>query len=170
MLNSIGISVELKNEVFMQLVKQLNSNPKVDSTRRGWELLAILLAFIIPSDPEVVSILTRFVESCNDPLLDPPEFVCSKYAKHCLKRIQLPINFLKLTVESVQQARYNIFYPSLFGTSLEELMDHQKDKFPHLQIPWIEDVLINMIYELRGERTEGLFRITADPDLMQTGR
>ncbi|CAD5209661.1 unnamed protein product [Bursaphelenchus xylophilus] len=159
----------LKNEVYLQLVKQLSNNPKIDSLRRGWELLAIMLSFCIPNDPDVVHEVTTFVERCSDPLLDPSEFFCSKYAKHCFKRIQLPINFFKVSLESVQTARYNIFYPSMFGTTLEELMDYQKDKYPGLEIPWIEEVLINMVYELGGESTEGIFRLTADPDLMHTG-
>ncbi|CAD5206655.1 unnamed protein product [Bursaphelenchus okinawaensis] len=169
MLEIVFNSPPLKDELFLQLIKQLSNNPKIDSLRRGWELLAIMLSFCIPCDNDVVFDVTSFVERCSDPLLDPPEFVCSKYAKHCFKRIQLPINFFKVSLESIQTARYNIFYPSMFGTTLEELMDYQKDKCPNLDIPWIEDVLISMIYELGGERTEGIFRITADPDCMHQG-
>lgn len=159
----------MKNEVFLQLIKQLTNNPRLESVRRGWELLAIVLSFFAPAEPSVVQQLVQFVETATDALLDPPEFARSRYAKYCLKRAQLPINCLKPNLESVQQARYNIFYPSMFGTTLEELMDYQRDRFPQLRVPWVEDVLIGMIYELGGERTEGIFRITADPDLMHTG-
>lgn len=52
----------------------------------------------------------------------------------------------------------------MFGTSLEELMEFQADKCPNLRIPWIEHTLISMILESDGEKSEGLFRLAADPD------
>ena len=39
----------LRDEIFVQLCKQTTENPKKESLRRGWELLAICLAFFPPS-------------------------------------------------------------------------------------------------------------------------
>ncbi|KAI6226071.1 Rho GTPase-activating protein 39 [Aphelenchoides besseyi] len=163
-----GNNNELTDEIFLQIVKQLTDNPRSESFRKGWELLGIILFFFVPATPQVQNDVIKFVESCSDPLLDSPEFSTSRYAKHCLKRLQLPINCFKPSTANVQQARYNIFYPSMFGTSLEELMDLQGSRCPNLKIPWIEKVLIEMILENNGTSTEGVFRIAADPDQMHT--
>jgi hypothetical protein len=82
--------------------------------------------------------------------------------------LQLPINCFKPSMASIQEARYQIFYPSMFGTSLEELMEFQADKFSSLKIPWIEHTLIAMI-EADADKAEGLFRLAADPDQLQRG-
>lgn len=73
------------------------------------------------------------------------------------------------TIESIRQARYNIFYPSKFGTVLTELMEMQSSQFRNLKIPWIQSTLIQMIIENGGEKTEGLFRIASDPEQLNTG-
>uniref|UniRef100_A0AC34R879 Rho-GAP domain-containing protein n=2 Tax=Panagrolaimus sp. JU765 TaxID=591449 RepID=A0AC34R879_9BILA len=158
----------LTDEIFLQIMKQLTENPKPDSIRRGWELLGILLVFFVPSSPEIHQKVVSFVESNSDSLLDSPEVSVSQYAKHCLKRLQTPINNLKPSVTSIIQARFNIFNPSKFGTTLEELMEMQAQTYPDLKIPWIESTLIKLIMETGGDRTEGLFRIAADPEQLQT--
>jgi hypothetical protein len=158
----------LVDEIFLQVVKQITDNPRPESLRKGWELISILMFFFVPSSSEVHNDVLKFVECNADPLLDSPEFSTSRYAKHCLKRLQLPINFFKPSTTSIQQARYQIFYPSMFGTSLEELMEFQADKFPALKVPWIENTLISMIYELGGEKAEGVFRLAVDPDQLHT--
>lgn len=48
-------------------------------------------------------------------------------------------------------------------------MEFQLDKFPALKIPWIERTLIDMILENGGEKSEGLFRLAADPDHLHRG-
>ncbi|KAI6241170.1 hypothetical protein M3Y99_00339800 [Aphelenchoides fujianensis] len=163
-----GNNNELTDEIFLQLEKQLTENPKPESLRKGWELLGILLFFFVPATADVQNELIKFVESSTDALLDSPEFSASHYAKHCLKRLQLPINCFKPSTAAVQQARYNILNPSMFGTDLEELMDLQRNHFKNLKIPWIESTLIAMILENGGEKTEGLFRIPADVDQLNT--
>lgn len=49
-ITSLGYGrVSLRDEIFVQLCKQTTDNPKKESLRRGWELLAISLAFFPPS-------------------------------------------------------------------------------------------------------------------------
>ena len=49
-ITSLGYSrAPLRDEIFVQLCKQTTDNPKKESLRRGWELLAICLAFFPPS-------------------------------------------------------------------------------------------------------------------------
>lgn len=79
------------------------------------------------------------------------------------------LNNKQPTIESIRQARYNIFYPSKFGTVLSELMEMQSTQFRNLKIPWVQSTLMRMILESGGEKTEGLFRIASDPEQLNTG-
>uniref|UniRef100_A0AC35GP77 Rho GTPase activating protein 39 n=1 Tax=Panagrolaimus sp. PS1159 TaxID=55785 RepID=A0AC35GP77_9BILA len=158
----------INDEIFLQIMKQLTENSKPDSVRRGWELLGILLFFFTPENVGVKEKLSKFVDNNSDSLLDGPEVSISQYAKHCLKRLQAPINNLKPSINAITQARFHIFNPSKFGASLEELMEEQSHSNPELKLPWIEITLIQLILENGGEKTEGIFRIAADPEQLNT--
>lgn len=95
---------ELSDEFFLQLIKQLTDNPKCESLRKGWELLGIVLAFVLPVDEEVNRRLVTFVEQCSDHLLDSPELSTSQYAKHCIRRLEKrSITTTAVTLETVRQ-------------------------------------------------------------------
>ena len=51
------------------------------------------------------------------------------------------------------------FHPSMFGTSLEEVMELQKDKFPSYRMPWVVQALVDAVVQLQGPSTEGIFRL-----------
>jgi len=54
----------------------------------------------------------------------------------------------------------------LFGISLLEVMEKQKDKFPNSEIPHILEVLVDAVFVMDGKKTEGIFRIPASgPEL-----
>ncbi|TKR93674.1 hypothetical protein L596_008087 [Steinernema carpocapsae] len=164
---------DLIDELFLQLVKQLTDNERSDSLRRGWELLAITLSFVTPKSEESRSSLTSFVEMHSDSLLDSPEVAVSKFAQQCLKRLlRAPTIGVrpKPSTELVQESRIHIFSPPQFSATLDELMDLQADRCPERQIPWIESTLIDLIIASGGPQTEGLFRVPADPEQLQTAR
>lgn len=54
-----------------------------------------------------------------------------------------------------------IFRPSMFGNTLEEIMAVQRDRFPHRKLPWIQTTLSEEILRLQGAQTEGIFRFVA---------
>lgn len=56
-------------------MKQLTSNERCDSVRKGWELLAIFLSFFAPANAEISQRLNEFIEANSDRLLDMPEVV-----------------------------------------------------------------------------------------------
>lgn len=68
------------------------------------------------------------------------------------------------TVEDTQEINllYNsqlqIFRPSMFGSTLAEVMSLQRDKFPHHRLPWIQTTLSEQVLRLGGKQTEGIFR------------
>uniref|UniRef100_A0A1I8A562 Rho-GAP domain-containing protein n=1 Tax=Steinernema glaseri TaxID=37863 RepID=A0A1I8A562_9BILA len=165
---------ELGDELFAQLTKQLTENERTESLRKGWELLAITLSFVSPKSEEAKQSLLSFVEMHSDALLDTPEVAVSQFAQQCLKRLQrgAPASGArpKPTMELVQESRIHIFSPPQFSASIDELMDLQADRWPGRQVPWIETTLIDLIVASGGPTTEGLFRVPADPEQLQTAR
>ncbi|KAK0425008.1 hypothetical protein QR680_008977 [Steinernema hermaphroditum] len=165
---------ELADELFAQLTKQLTENERSDSLRKGWELLAITLSFVSPKSEDAKQSLLSFVEMHSDSLLDTPEVAVSQFAQQCLKRIQrvAPTSGArpKPSTELVQESRIHIFSPPQFSATIDELMELQGDRWPDRQVPWIETTLIDMIVASGGSTTEGLFRVPADPEQLQTAR
>jgi hypothetical protein len=46
----------------------------------------------------------------------------------------------------------------MFGNTLEEVMELQKEDHPHLEVPWVIVELTETILRLRGPSTQGIFR------------
>lgn len=52
----------------------------------------------------------------------------------------------------------------MFGNTLQEVMDLQRDIYPDKKIPWIQQTLSEQILVMQGKQTEGIFRVPADVD------
>lgn len=52
----------------------------------------------------------------------------------------------------------------MFGNTLHEVMDLQRDLFPDRTIPWIQQTLSEQVLLMGGKQTEGIFRVSADVD------
>ena len=183
-INSVAVDITsrgytksaLRDEIFVQMCKQTSENPSRESLRRGWELLAICLSFFPPS-ASFHPALAAYVHKHRDPALDMPEVgkwpihvQISHYAGVCAKRLERIANNSgrlaprKPTIEDIDQSRLHIFRPSMFGGTLDETMDIQRDRFPHRRLPWILTTLAEQILQLNGTNTEGIFRVPADLD------
>lgn len=64
----------------------------------------------------------------------------------------------KPTLEEVDHSRRAIITPSLFGSSLEEVMERQSELFPDRKLPWVQVQLSQYVLALGGAQTEGIFR------------
>uniref|UniRef100_A0A0A9XYD1 Rho GTPase-activating protein 39 n=1 Tax=Lygus hesperus TaxID=30085 RepID=A0A0A9XYD1_LYGHE len=165
----------LRDELYIQICRQTTENPRRDSLRRGWELMAICLYFFPPS-PKFQAYLEGYMNRHRDPSYDFPEVgkwpihvQVSHYASVACKRLQRigsngkrPVR--KPTAEEIEQARIQIFRPSMFGSTLEEVMEMQKSRFPHYKLPWVQTTLSDEVLRLQGTHTEGIFRVSADMD------
>ncbi|KAJ1360739.1 hypothetical protein KIN20_019788, partial [Parelaphostrongylus tenuis] len=166
----LGISKqECTDEILAQLMQQLTDNERPDSVRRGWELLAIVLNFVSPSEKQA-SLLSEFIDRNSEKIFDRPEVAVSHFAQQCAKRLSKSHIRPKPSLAAVQEARVHIFNPPQFSASLLDLMEMQSERFPRFQLPWIEVTLIDLLYESGARRTEGLFRVPADPDQLMTTR
>ncbi|XP_047495766.1 serine-rich adhesin for platelets-like isoform X6 [Penaeus chinensis] len=185
-LNSVGLdivnmcynTVGLRDELFVQICRQTTENHKRDSLRRGWELLAICLAFFPPSEkfnPYLAGYITRHCDPAYCSMFPdvskwPIHIQVAHYAGVCNKRLErTSVNakrqrLRKPTLEEIDLARLHIFRASMFGGTIEEVMALQKDRYPHRRLPWVQTTLSEEVLRLQGTNTEGIFRVPADFD------
>ncbi|XP_067615192.1 rho GTPase-activating protein 39-like isoform X1 [Eurosta solidaginis] len=52
----------------------------------------------------------------------------------------------------------------MFGNTIAEVMELQKDTFPFRKLPWIQTTLAEHVLLLNGKQTEGIFSVSADVD------
>uniref|UniRef100_A0A671PPS0 Rho GTPase-activating protein 39 n=1 Tax=Sinocyclocheilus anshuiensis TaxID=1608454 RepID=A0A671PPS0_9TELE len=162
----------LRDELYIQLCRQTTENFRYDSLQRGWELMAICLAFFPPT-PRFHSYLEGYIYRHMDPLNDTNIGYYSQRGKASkLGSAPNPIVFCSLclqglnkpSIEEIAHARNAIFRPSMFGSSLEEVMEMQKDRYPDRQLPWVQTRLSEEVLNLNGDQTEGIFRVPGDID------
>ena len=79
-----------------------------------------------------------------------PTLKISHYAGICNKRLERigiggRLGPKKPTLEDIDQSRLQIFRPSMFGGTLQETLNIQRDKFPARRLPWILTTLTEQI-------------------------
>ncbi|XP_024936657.1 rho GTPase-activating protein 39 isoform X2 [Cephus cinctus] len=165
----------LRDELYVQICRQTTENPRKESLRRGWELMAVCLAFVPPSatfEPYLEGYMNRH----RDPNFQFPEVAkwpihvqVSHYATVACRRLQRigahgKRQPRKATIEDIDQARIQIFRASMFGATLSEVMALQRDRFPQRELPWVQTTLTRQVLVRGGTLTEGIFRVSADAD------
>uniref|UniRef100_A0A8C9TJE9 Rho GTPase-activating protein 39 n=1 Tax=Scleropages formosus TaxID=113540 RepID=A0A8C9TJE9_SCLFO len=189
----------LRDELYVQLVRQTTHNLRPPSLAAGWELMAICLGFFAPS-PKFRRYLEGYIQRHLEPDPEATDYGAeqqdvknkknsksrkkrkqnteeedeglpiSMYAKYCYRRLQKVAltggkkGLRKPTLEEVDHFRSAIETPSLFGSSLQEVMERQRDLFPDRRLPWVQVQLSQYVLALGGTRTEGIFRVPGDID------
>ncbi|XP_077385093.1 rho GTPase-activating protein 39 isoform X2 [Festucalex cinctus] len=190
----------LRDELYVQLVRQTTGNASPRSLAAGWELMAVSLAFFSPS-PKFRCYLEGYIQRHTEPTSDKKltQFILeqqelklkknsksrkkrkqntdeeeglpvSTYAKFCYRKLQKVAitggkkGLRKPTLEEVDHSRRAIITPSLFGSSLEEVMERQSELFPDRKLPWVQVQLSQYVLALGGAQTEGIFRVPGDID------
>ncbi|XP_061096149.1 rho GTPase-activating protein 39 [Conger conger] len=165
----------LRDELYIQLCRQTTENFRYDSLERGWELMAVCL-FFFPPTPRFHSYLEGYIYRHMDPLNDTKGVAISSYAKYCYRKLQKAAltgakkGLQKPSVEEIKHARNAIFSPSMFGSSLLEVMALQKERYPDRELPWVQTRLSEEVLGLNGDQTEGhiqaglCYRVPGDID------
>ncbi|KAM4613597.1 rho GTPase-activating protein 39 isoform 2-T2 [Polymixia lowei] len=190
----------LRDELYVQLVRQTTGNISPRSLAAGWELMAVSLAFFAPS-PKFRCYLEGYIQRHTEPASDKKltQFILeqqelklkknsksrkkrkanteedeglpiSTYAKFCYRKLQKVAitggkkGLRKPTLEEIDHSRRAIVTPSLFGSSLEEVMERQSELFPDRKLPWVQVQLSQYVLALGGAQTEGIFRVPGDID------
>lgn len=158
----------LRDEIFVQLARQLTENPCQESISWGLILMSILLSYFSPSN-KFAPFLLAFLESHSHPMARDV----------CLHRLEKRLRLNSLTYcrkpadgKEVSIVRLSITkwpqYCGVFGESLERIMTLQacSPYLKTLRLPWILTTLGEKLVETGGFETEGIFRCAADHDLL----
>ncbi|XP_067654660.1 rho GTPase-activating protein 39-like isoform X1 [Haliotis asinina] len=160
---------QLRDEIYIQLCRQTTENKKEESLQRGWELMAVCLNFFPPTH-KFYSYLEGYISKHMDQIFDMPNVPISHFANHCYQRLERALatgakkGVRKPTLDEVEQAKKSIFHPSMFGSSLDDVLLMQKDRYPERTLPWIQTILSEEVLRLNGAQTEGIFRVPGDID------
>lgn len=166
---------QLRDELYLQIIKQTTSNANRASCLLGWQLMALCLSFFPPTQ-KLYPFLSEYIaahveaESDADTDVDSSSDMLGKLARTCMRRLErIHVTGAKKglkapSIEEIVLSRSTILQASLFGTTLDEIMRMQKKRCPNLKLPWIQTVLSEAVLRLNGARTEGIFRVPGDLD------
>ncbi|ESN98614.1 hypothetical protein HELRODRAFT_106880 [Helobdella robusta] len=160
--------MELRDEIYIQLCRQTTRNPKESSLLLGWELMALCLGFLPPST-KFQSYLDRYITRTLETRDFTDQGHLHKLANACIKRLEKICSQTVVkhrpTLEEVEHSKRFLIDISMFGASLDDIIDLQKDRHPTLRIPWIQKVLSECLLELtKDQLTEGIFRVPGDTE------
>ncbi|RCH79259.1 hypothetical protein CU098_003225, partial [Rhizopus stolonifer] len=148
----------MRDEIYVQICRQLNKNPKRESVQKGWQIMSVV-AITFPPSKNLESYLIDFVKQYSiDPLM--MQYILTKLERICLKGARGKT----LSVAEIERAMEAPFKPSVFGESLETVMGLEKD--PKLKIPQVMIFLTDAVKALDGKRTQGIFRVPGDADIV----
>lgn len=158
----------LRDEIYIQLARQLTENPNQESIRWGLVLMSIILSYFSPSSkfsPFLLSFLEGHTHQMAQDVCLPrlEKRLRQNWLTYCRKPADgREISIIRLSITKWPQ------YCGVFGESLEHLMSLQSCS-PHLKtlrLPWILTTLGDKLLETGGAETEGIFRCAADHDLI----
>ncbi|KAI9297276.1 hypothetical protein K502DRAFT_301114 [Neoconidiobolus thromboides FSU 785] len=156
---------EIRDEIYVQIVKQLTENPSLKSQKIGWELISVLLLCFPPSK-NFENYFKSFVSLGRSH--ESEEIVTiAKYSLIKLDRIcKVGPKGKALSLPEIEQARIAAFHLSVFGESLDTIMEHQKEYHPDLTLPRVLPFLTDSVMKLNGHRSEGIFRVPGDMEMV----
>lgn len=157
----------LRDEIYVQLARQLTENPSHDSINWGLILMSILLSYFSPSSkfsPFLLSFLeTHSNQMARDVCLPRLEKrLRQSWLTYCRKPADgKEISIVRLSITKWPQ------YCGVFGESLDRIMSLQtcSPYLKTLRLPWILTTLAEKLMKT-GSETEGIFRCAADHDLI----
>ncbi|RCH91749.1 hypothetical protein CU098_003922 [Rhizopus stolonifer] len=154
---------QMRDEIYVQICKQLEDNPHSHSIKKGWEMLCIV-TITFPPSKNLESYLTDFVQQHHQ-VEENKVDIFSQHVSIKLKRICIRGAKGKvLTSAEINRAKEAPFKPSVFGESLDFIMQLQANRYPPLCIPQIVPFLANTVRETHGQMSEGIFRVSGDAD------
>lgn len=174
----------LRNELYLQVYKQLNSNPNINSVAKGWEILCVLTNCFLPSEPLSSVIVDIFeknslsLEELDDYLIhnklndkkgeEKTKMSIRMMATYCLKRYRvLQHGTSKGRVPTVEEIKYYIRAPfryNVFGEELTNIMKNPQHVDTSGKFPKVLSFLAEAVLLLRGHDCEGIFRVPGDLD------
>ncbi|PWN89371.1 Rho GTPase activation protein, partial [Acaromyces ingoldii] len=161
-----------RDEIFIQTIKQLTSNPRFESRKSGWEWMCVLLVTFAPSR-DLHGHLQSFIKGCASSGPEGPNSTSEEeviMARYCLgrlaniarrgSRLQTP------TIAEIECASEAAFHPGVFGQTLDVIMQRQADVYPEAKVPIVLTFLTDAMLAMDALKAPLVFRTPGDPDLM----
>ena len=164
----------LRDEIYVQTIKQLRGNPSGASVFRGWQLLCVAVVTFAPS-ADLRDYLFSFIDSAASTSTDE---AVTMMAKHCSSRLRVICRRVEglgatsiarqkaPTIAEIQSASDAAFNPGVFGHTLERIMATQQQAYPDIKVPVVLVFLCNALMVMDALKTEGIFRVAGDGDLV----
>ncbi|KAL7754482.1 Lipase 5 [Sorochytrium milnesiophthora] len=154
---------EMRDEIYVQVCKQLTNNPECTSVTKGWSIMCCLVCSFPPSRNFEEYLKNFIAERMEDRKCN-----VAPYAVFCRKKLERickagPRGKTPLAAE-IERMIDGPFSPTLFGETLDEIMRVQAREYPNLQVPRILPFLASAVISLQGCATEGIFRVPGDAD------
>ncbi|KAI9342869.1 hypothetical protein BDR26DRAFT_858901 [Obelidium mucronatum] len=191
---NIGVTSKfMRDEIYVQVCKQVRCNPLAESTFRGWLLLCVM-AITFPPSKEFEHYMKTFTlehyegvpPSSWGVTVPPPNWskdpktreneAIAVLAKFCNKKLvrtcRVGARGKTLNIQEIERSQEAPFRASLFGETLDDIMAVQARENPKdsagrkLALPRILLFLTDAILSLNGCQTEGIFRVPGDIDLV----
>jgi hypothetical protein len=189
------LHAQLRDELYLQIIKQTTSNASKQGDLFGWQLMAVCLSFFPPTHKLHPFLSEYIVSSANgtsnshsmdselatssgtltrSAALDEEAVYLTKLTGVCGRRLaRIHLTGAKRglrapTLDEIVLSRKTILNASLFGTTLDEIMHVQRRKWPTRSLPWVQTALSEAVLRLNGARTEGIFRVPGDLDEVNT--
>eukprot|EP00824_Muranothrix_gubernata_P023151 TRINITY_DN5982_c0_g1_i3.p1 TRINITY_DN5982_c0_g1~~TRINITY_DN5982_c0_g1_i3.p1 ORF type:complete len:696 (+),score=120.04 TRINITY_DN5982_c0_g1_i3:185-2272(+) len=153
--------LEMRDEIFVQIFRQVTGNPSRESEEMGWVLLCLLVACFPPTtdlQQYMISLLHQ-VSQAQGPV--------RRYAAYALRRLLETLNghtSVPRSPEELERLRLCFLNPSPFGFTLEELVFKDRQFKSDVEIPIVLQVMTDTILRLNGPETEGIFRVPGHED------
>ncbi|KAJ3256257.1 hypothetical protein HK103_005620 [Boothiomyces macroporosus] len=154
----------LRDEIFVQMCKQLSQNPKPEQVKRGWQMMNVLTSTFPPSK-NLENYLKQFIED-NFNLDSEGGFldtVIRSAAASLARTCKTGPRGRTMTHAELEQVLQAPFKNSVFGDTLERIMERQAAEYND-EIPRILRSLVQTIIRLEGQKSEGIFRVPGDAE------
>lgn len=151
----------LRDEIYVQICRQLTDNPRPESVKKGWQILSVIVTCFPPSK-NFESYFKNFLHSnlrlASTEIKELGVYCQNKFDRICKSgpRGKVP------ALSEIEQGMEAAFNPSVFGESLSTIMSLQEKVHPKLQIPRVLPFLSDSVLQLRGDQSEGIFRVPGD--------
>ncbi|KAJ3426399.1 rho gtpase activation protein [Anaeramoeba flamelloides] len=166
---STGVKTpELRDEIYIQVIKQTTNNPNKESEIKAWCALSLLAHSFIPTRN-----LHNFVkEYCNKNTSSKNEQIqqFAKYITRILRSTSEKSTFLLPSPPLIKSIMDQPFLPVVYGISLDELLENEKKEGSTTPIPKVLPYLYENIEKNGGFQTQGIFRVPGNSTRVKSSK
>lgn len=157
-LDEIFDTVEIIDEAYCQLIKQTNVCPDNDKALKAWELFAVAVRLLKPTE----SVRQYIASYCLRQMDAGHQYAFVAYAAFCLRRLKHQKVVDMPSLAELERMKNEPIAPSAFGCMIEDIMSFEMQKNATVTIPRPLRALTAAVEDKGGFRTEGIFRVPGD--------